>query len=171
MNPRPHDVEGELERLHEESFGWALGCCGYDHAEAEDVLQMTYMRVISGKARYGGKSLFRTWLFGVIRLVAMENRRRDQRRDKLNVTAASQLTLVTSDSADADIERSESSRALLEAMEQLPERQRQVLHLVFYEGLTVQEAGDVMGVSVGSARTHYARAKDAMRAQLGGLLG
>ena len=42
---------------------------------------------------------------------------------------------------------------------QLSERQRSLLHLVFYHGLTVDDAADALGISVGSARTHYARGK------------
>ena len=68
----PTEVEAELERLHGESFGWALNCCGWDESEAEDVLQTTYLKIVSGKARYGGHSAFRTWLFGVIRMTAQE---------------------------------------------------------------------------------------------------
>ena len=169
MNPRPGDVEEELERLHEESFGWALGCCDFDHAEAEDVLQMTYVRVISGKASYGGKAQFRTWLFGVIRLVALEHRRSSRRRERLVISAAPHLTPITDEDAGASIERSQSAEVLVAALGRLPARQREVLHLVFYEGLTVAEAAEVMGVSVGSARTHYARGKDAMRALLEGV--
>src|SRR5687767_15896034 len=72
----PNELEVWLERLHEESFGWALSCCGGERTRAEDVLQNTYLRVISGRAAYGGRSLFRTWLFGVIRRVALEESRR-----------------------------------------------------------------------------------------------
>jgi len=169
LNPRPGDVEEELERLHEESFGWALGCCDFDHAEAEDVLQMTYVRVISGKASYGGKAQFRTWLFGVIRLVALEHRRNRQRRERLDTSVVSHLSLITGEDAGTSVERSQSAEVLVAALGQLPGRQKEVLHLVFYEGLSVAEAAEVMGVSVGSARTHYARGKDRMRALLEGV--
>ena len=50
---------------------------------------------------------------------------------------------------------------------QLSPRQREVLHLVFFHELTVEEASHVMGIGVGSARTHYARGKDRMAALLG----
>ena len=168
MTQRPVDVEQELERLHEESFGWALACSDFDHAEAEDVLQMTYVRVISGQAAFGGRSTFRTWLFGVIRLVAAERRRRSRRRERLAAAAGARIALVVQEEpADEAVERSEGSRRLLAALACLPERQRQILHLVFYEGMSVAEAAGVLGIGVGSARTHYARAKDRMRTILG----
>ncbi|NNM34602.1 MAG: RNA polymerase sigma factor [Gemmatimonadetes bacterium] len=167
MDARHVDVEQQLEELHEDSFGWALSCCGHHEADAEDVLQMTYARVISGRAVFKGKSSFRTWLFGVIRMVALEQRRRRQRRSRLDARAVGHLELVSEPEAPKRIERSDLTRRLLRALADLPERQREVLHLVFYDGLTVGEAAQVMGIGVGSARTHYARGKDRLRVLLG----
>ena len=44
--------------------------------------------------------------------------------------------------------------------------ERQVAHLVFYEDLTVADAAEVMDVTVGTARQHYARAKQALKVEL-----
>lgn len=46
------DLERELERLHSESWGWALACCGRNAELAEDVLQTAYLRIISRGARF-----------------------------------------------------------------------------------------------------------------------
>jgi RNA polymerase sigma-70 factor (ECF subfamily) len=62
------ELERELERLHGASWGWALACCGRDRGAAEDVLQSAYLKVLSGRARFDGRSAFRTWMFGVVRL-------------------------------------------------------------------------------------------------------
>ena len=167
------ELAEELARLHEDSFGWALSCSGWDEQTAEDVLQTTYLRVVSGKAVYEGRSPFRTWLFGVIRRVAREeNRRRRTRKLK-----APELTVLMRDDAQHEedalemVARSEESLRLIATLNLLPRRQREVLQLVFYEGLPVAEAAGVMGVSVGSARTHYDRGKKRMRILLEGEAG
>lgn len=161
------ELEARLARLHPESFGWARSCCGWNDADAEDVLQTTYLKVISGRARFGGRSAFRTWLFGVIRQTAREHRRRAE-----SEWARAEELQREGDpppqprGPDIDAERAERKQVLLEALSRLPRRQREVLHLVFYQGLTIREAAEVMEVSLGSARVHYERGKKRLRSFL-----
>src|SRR5947207_45862 len=67
----------------------------------------------------------------------------------------------------AALVRADETARLVRALGRLSGRQRQVLHLVFYEGLTIAEAAAIAGVSVGTARTHYERGKTALRTLLG----
>lgn len=170
-NESSGQLESELERYHQESFGWALHCCDRDRHEAEDVLQTVYLKVLAGRAKYAGRSSFRTWLFGVIRVTSLERRRKSGRR-----TSALRRLWSSRTSGDhlpnpapnpqQEVERSERSARLLAALDQLPERQRDALHLVFYQGLTIEEAAKVLGVALGTARTHYARGKGKLREML-----
>lgn len=161
----PDEVAQQLERLHEESFGWALSCCHWDHSSAEDTLQTAYVRVVSGRARFEGRSAFRTWLFGVIRRVSQEQYRRHRVRGArtTELDAVGEAPIAVHHDPVDDLVQQESNERLLETLNQLPDRQREVLHLVFYEDLTIAEAAEVMGVSLGSARTHYDRGKKRMR--------
>ena len=160
------ELEAQLERLHEASFGWALSCSGWNDADAEDVLQTTYMKVISGRARFGGRSAFRTWLFGVIRQTAWEHARRARSHRERGERLARETPVESAERADAGAEREERRRLLLTALAELPDRQREVLHLVFYQDMTIREAAEVMDVSVGSARVHYERGKKRLRTLL-----
>jgi len=162
----PTELKAQLRWLHKESFGWALHCCGREEPDAEDVLQTTYMKVLSGSARFEGRSAFRTWLFGVIRRTAQEHHRRARLRERRAERLAGEADAFEAPQIERDLVRAESSRRLVEALELLSERQREVLHLVFYQDLTIEEAAGVMEVSLGSARTHYERGKARLRALL-----
>ncbi len=154
------DWDVELTRCHEASFGWALHCCGYDRAEADEVLQTAYLKVLDGRARFGGRSQPKTFLFGVIRRTASERRRRERLGRLLPRNLAPPDPPA---SPHDDIARSRETRELLRAMGRLGRRQQQVLHLVFYGEMTIEEASGIMGVSLGTARTHYERGKKRLR--------
>jgi len=164
QNVLREDLQSELERLHAASFGWALACCGQRREEAEDVLQTAYIKVLEGKAKFDGRSSFRTWLFGVIRHTALEQRRRRWVREMLLERWFLARPSLPSRPSAADV--FPDSRALRDALGRLPERQQQVLHLVFYQEMTVEEASAVMGVSLGTARTHFDRGKRRLRQML-----
>lgn len=159
--PPEDPVEASLESLHEASFGWARSCCHGDADNAADVLQTAYAKVLSGAARFGGRSAFKTWFFGVIRLTALEGSRSGARQLALDV--GDPLAATTSAPADAALIEAEDGEALRRALEELPARQHEVLHLVFYQDMSIAEAALVMGVSLGSARTHYERGKQRLR--------
>jgi RNA polymerase sigma factor (sigma-70 family) len=168
------ELKRELERAHADCFGWAMACCRRDRDDAEEVLQTVYLTVLDGRARYDGRSSFRTWLFGVIRLTAASERRKAWLRGLLLEREAGSgkreagiLAPHSFAAPDAEVEHASRRDGLRHALGQLAKRQREVLQLVFYHDLTVDEAATVMGVSVGSARTHYARGKARLAALLG----
>src|SRR6266511_6120725 len=82
------ELQAELEKLHGASFGWALSCCRRDRAEAEEVLQTVYLKILEGKARYRGKSNLKTWLFAVIRKTAITEQRKHLLRTLKSIAAS-----------------------------------------------------------------------------------
>jgi len=123
--------------------------------------------VLSGRARYRGRSTFKTWLFGVIRLVAHEHHRRGRARQERTLAfVPDEMRDMTNPDPQEEVEIQERKQALLASLRTLSDRQREALHLVFYQDLTIEEAAEVMGVSLGSARTHYQRGKERLRALL-----
>jgi len=155
------ELELELDRLHKASFGWALRCCAWNPAEAEDVLQIAYLKILEGKARFDGRSSLKTWLFAIIRRTAMEQRRRAFFRDLL-------LRKFNSRNGSSPDPVQATPDSLTFQLKKLPTRQQEVLDLVFYHDMTIEEAARVMGVSVGTARTHYSRGKLSLRRVLEG---
>ncbi len=149
-----------LKRHHEAAWAWAMVCCRQDRDVAHDVLHEAYLKVIEERARFHGRSAFKTWLFGVIRLTALAVRRRtfllglilDPIEDHPNLVAAPEEPALLA-----------TSRRLRREVMALPKRQRELVALVFEHDLTIDEAGAVLGISPGACRRHYARAKARLR--------
>jgi RNA polymerase sigma-70 factor (ECF subfamily) len=155
------ELKAHLEAHHRSSFCWALACCRRDPVEAEEVLQTVYLKILEGKARYRGESSVRTWLFALIRITAADRRRKLLfRRLRL---AELPVAPPRAEPIEDVVYRSEARDAFRRALGALPRRQQEALELVFYHDLSVEEAAAVMGVGVGSARTHYERGKRRLR--------
>lgn len=160
------ELRNLLADLHSASFAWAMSCCR-DRELAEDVLQSVYVKVLGTQAAHDGRSTFRTWLFAVIRNAALDHRRKRWWARVVRLEFASLAELPESGTnAGVASDEEDELRMIRAAMTGLPWRQQEVAHLVFYEELTVAEAAEVMSVSVGTARRHYARAKDSLRVTL-----
>jgi RNA polymerase sigma-70 factor (ECF subfamily) len=153
-------IHSQLEALHPDAFGWAIRCCGGDRHRGEDVLQVAYAKILRGHVTFAGRATFKTWWFGVIRLTAIEEVRRARRWYAFlerwwNGRAPEREPIAPT--------RDDESAVLAAAMLRLSERQREVLHLAFYQELSLSEAAEIMRISVGSARQHYERAKRRLR--------
>lgn len=161
------DTADTLESLHPDAFGWALHCCRGDTGCAEEVLQNAYLKLVSNRIRFDGRSRFKTWWFGVIRLTALEELRRNRFRDSLLGRLLASFSAEDRSKPHSQAELSEDSARLKAALKKLPLRQSEALHLVFYQDLTLSEVANVMRISVGSVRQHYQRGKARLRELLG----
>ncbi len=153
----PGELRTLLQQHHYDCYGWALCCCRFDPHAAEDVLQAAYLKVLEGEAQFGGRSSFKTWVFAVIRRTARDERRKAFVR-RLRFTNQ-ESDLPGSEDPVGTTETGELQEGFRRALAMLPKRQRETLHLVFYQDLTIEEAAAVLNISVGSARTHYTRGK------------
>ena len=156
------NIKSELEQYHNECYGWALHCCNEDMEIASDVLQASYLKILERQSTFRGKSAFKTWAFVVIRNTAIDAWKNQKKRSKFiqyenNLHDAS---YETDSEGKFDLELRKLFFA--EALGQLSERQRQILQLVFYHDMSLNESAKVLSISKGSVRKHYDRAKKSL---------
>lgn len=148
-----------LEALHSQLFGWALSRCGYNDAEAWDLMQQAYVEVLSGRARFDNKSTLKTFVFGIVQNLARSQFRQMAVRLRLINTYA---TPDHNHHGSTDNDEHSEHKMIWQAVESLPQRQRDITELVFCRDMTVAEASQVMGITVGTGRVHYDRAKKSL---------
>ncbi len=159
LDNNPHVSRSALEAIHGQVFGWALSRCHYEQSDAEDLVQQAYLELLTGKARFDGKSSLKTFVFAVVQNLA---------RGRFRQSAA-QLRLVqrlAPPDAVAVAEEPHAHAGLWQAVQSLPPRQRDIVELVFCRDLTIADASRVMGISTGTGRVHYDRAKKTLRDKL-----
>lgn len=161
LENNPHVSLSALEAMHGQVYGWALSRCAFDHATAEDLMQQAYVELLSGDAWFDNKSSLKTFVFAVVQKLASNRFRRLTTRLRL----LRQHADLAVDAAPAAPEVEQNPK-VWSAVKALPARQRDIIELVFCRELTIEDASQVMGVSVGTGRVHYDRAKKALRARL-----
>jgi RNA polymerase sigma-70 factor (ECF subfamily) len=171
LENNPEVTRSALEAIHGQVFGWALSRCFYDQAAAEDLMQQAYVELLSGNARFDNKSSLKTFVFSVVQNLARSRYRRLASRLRLiktyEATSFEQPVEMSEPGQDSDQGKHDS--AIWQLVQQLPPRQRDIVELVFCRELTVEAASAVMGVTSGTGRVHYDRAKKALREKIGEL--
>ncbi len=165
----PTELIDQVSALHADAFGWAVACHFGDAEAAADTLQECYVKVATGRAKFAGRSSLKTWWLAVVRLTTLEQHRGRQRWQRRAEAIRDWLTTFGETAVGAptpDLPAPVEAAALAAALGQLPARQAEVLHLVFQHEMSLGEAATVMGVTVGSARQHYERAKRRLRTLL-----
>lgn len=163
LDNNPRISRPALEAIHGQVFGWALSRCNYDRAVAEDLLQQAYVELLSGKARFDGRSSLKTFIFSVVQNLASGRYRRVAARLRLHAGYAEE------DHVPAAAVETDDRDVIWSAVRALPARQRDVVELVFAADMTIEEAAAVMGVTLGTGRQHYERAKKSLRTKLADL--
>lgn len=144
------------ERHADRIFRYVLGLIRKPHL-AEEVLQETMLAVWNGAAKFRGASQVGTWVLGIARNQAYGLLRREERGRRLPEEPDK-----TADPAP-DIER---SVAVTDALETLPPAQREVLHLVYYENLSVRETAEILGIPAGTVKSRMFHARQTLEKEL-----
>lgn len=150
--------EAALRALYDEHagalFGYAVRLTGGDRGRAEDIVQETLLRAWRHRdALDDSRGPVRPWLFTVARNVAVDaHRARAARPPEVGDS------LLESVPATREVDAALDRLLVLEAMGALSVEHRAVLVETYYQGRTVSEAAEVLGIPAGTvkSRTFYA---------------
>ncbi|HTO77269.1 MAG TPA: RNA polymerase sigma factor [Thermoanaerobaculia bacterium] len=135
-----------------------------DRAQAEEVSQEVFVKVISRAHQYDGRAEVSSWLFAIAANACRDRRRRDRRAPVVPIEALPEPAARGEgvERALMDRERRDSVRR---ALAELSEEQREALVLARYHGLPYAEIATVLGISVGAVKTRIFRAVETLKAR------
>lgn len=132
---------------------------------AEDLFQSTFLQVHLKCDQYDSERKFRPWLYRIATNQAITLRRKTKQFQVVSIDdpctinpEAPTFAGYVLDNTLLDTKRSEQAAQVRDAMNQLPEILRQVLYLVYFQGMKYAEAAETLGVPFGTlkSRIYYA---------------
>ena len=147
-----------FERNRDYVYRLAYGLTS-DSALAEDATQEVFLRLYRDRRRWQPKAAFRTLLYRITVNTPRELRRKcgTVLEAKIDETAEEHQL------AASCMRESEHQSELLQLLSSLPDRQREVVLLRFFEDLSLEETAAVMGCRIGTVKAHLNRAMRALR--------
>lgn len=131
-------------------------------SDADDLVQIAIERALAKSDQLRAGAPLAGWLFGILRNAWIDETRARGRRRR--VFAAEELGAQVADPSSTPAQ----ILPVQQAMERLPEEQREVIGLVLIEGLSYREAADIVGVPVGTITSRLARGREALQIMLDG---
>ena len=141
---------------------FARGLCGHREM-ADDLAQDTMMRAWAARASYTQGTNFRAWMFMIMRNQFYTTIRKNSRMTSLDPEVAERV-LVVAPAQQNGINVDDVAKAL----QKLPAEQREVLLLIGANGLSYEEAAEVVGCAMGTVKSRLARGRTALAAMIDG---
>lgn len=130
-------------------------------ADADDLVQTTFLRCVERRDAFRGHSSFRTFVFAVARYVLYEHYRAQRRCEvEFGVTSLADLD----PSPSQVVSDLEWERTLYQALRSIPAEMQLLVELYYWEGLSTRELADVFAVARGTIKSRLFAARDALRA-------
>ena len=141
----------EVVRLYNERMYWQIRRIVLSHDDADDVLQNTFMKAWGALDDFQGTSQISTWLYRIAINEALDH----LRRSKNKVSADAEFSVANRLMADDYFDGDNAAALLLEAISTLPDVQRTVFLLRYYDEMKYSDMSKVLGTSEGALKASY----------------
>lgn len=174
-----HILDQFLQEVERRAFGMALSETN-NRDDALEIVQETMTKFVE-KYAHKPKGEWAPLFYRVLKNQTLDFFRRSKVRNRWrvffreqpsNASKPTEMLQAMQDPSAIDPLQDIAGKSAIEqlqiALQQLPERQRQVFYLRLWEGLDVQQTASALEITEGSVKTHYSRAIHRLREQLQG---
>jgi RNA polymerase sigma-70 factor (ECF subfamily) len=143
-------------------YAYALRLTG-DPAQADDVVQDALVAIWRSAGKFRGEGHLLAWLLGIVHHTAIKS----LRHRSTPISEQMEASLPTGDPMpEEQVQASEQTEWIRQGLERLSPEHRAALELVFYQGLSLQEAAQVCGCPVGTIKSRLSYARQQLRGML-----
>jgi len=143
-----------LVKKYQERLYWHIRKIVLDHDDTDDILQNTFIKVWRSIDKFREESSLYTWLYRIATNESLTFINSNKRRSLIPMNDTSEF-LMNNLESDVYFEGDEIQRSLQEAILKLPEKQRIVFNLRYFEEMKYDDMSQVLDTSVGALKASY----------------
>ena len=156
----------EIVKEYSERVYWHVRRFVNNHEDADDLVQEIFLKIWTALPSFRGEAQLFTWVYRIATNETLNWLRREKVRSALRFTSIDAEMERRIDS-DPFFDGDAADRALSKAVAKLPEKQRQVFILRYYDEMPYEEMSAILGTSVGALKASYHIAQEKVRDTLG----
>ena len=145
----------QLVLRYQEKIYWIVRRMILDHDEADDLVQNVFIRAYQSLGSFEGNSSFYTWIYRIAINVTLNELRRKKVHKTFSLDDEIYQVVSHDELPNEKLEREEQSAKIAKAIELLPEKQKKVFLLRYYEELPYEEIAKILKTSVGGLKANY----------------
>ena len=144
----------ELVKEYSEPLYWQIRKIVLNHDDANDVLQNTFIKVWTSIDNFRGDSKLSTWLYRIAINEAITFLNKQRAQNNVSVDDADSF-LLSKLEGDEYFDGDEAQLRLQKAILTLPEKQRIVFNLKYFDEMKYEEMSEILNTSVGALKASY----------------
>lgn len=154
-----------LMAAYQERLYWHIRKMVYEHDDANDVIQNTFIKVYRSIDRFEGKSKLYTWLYRIAtnEAITFLNKKKKKATSSIDDEEANLSNRLK---ADEYFDGDEIQLQLQLALEKLPEKQRLVFNMRYFDEISYADMAEILETSVGALKASYHHASKKIESYL-----
>jgi RNA polymerase sigma factor (sigma-70 family) len=142
-------------KKYQEKLYWHIRRMVVEHEDANDVLQNMFVKAWKGLDNFREDSQLYTWMYRIATNESLTFLEQKKRRSNVSLDDENAVGMSNSVKADADFDGQKAEWKLQLAIQQLPEKQKAVFNLRYFEEMPYAEMSEVLETSEGALKASY----------------
>lgn len=144
-----------LVRTYSEPLYWQIRKMVINHDDADDLLQNVFLKAWNNVHNFRGDAKLSTWLYKIAVNESINFINREKQKHTSNADSEDVSFLLNNIEADEYFDGDALHKELLKAIAALPEKQRLVFNMRYFDEMKYEEISEVLGTSVGALKASY----------------
>lgn len=144
----------EVIKLYSQPLYWQIRRLVNRHDDANDILQDTFIKAWSSIENFRGDAKLSTWLYKIAINESLTFLSREQKRQNISIDGEASVILNAIE-ADRNVDGDALALELRKVVATLPEKQRLVFNMRYYDDMKYEQIAEILGTSVGGLKASY----------------